>query len=230
MNRQIKAAFLTGMIICLSLFFMYSFGMRYFDPPKEYGITINFGTSDLGGGSSSTREVKESENKSDGELEESVLTANDKDALSVSKKEVKKEILKPSKATQNALSNLLEGDGPDTESGLKGKESATPSRSKYYDNIGNIGGENYNLSGRKPLIRPIIKPNCNEEGLVVVSIEVDNSGKVIKAVAGVKGSTNTAPCLLNPAKKAALLTTWNPDKSAPAKQVGLIIYHFTLSQ
>ncbi len=64
----------------------------------------------------------------------------------------------------------------------------------------------------------------------MVSIEVDINGKVIKATSGVKGSTNTAQCLLSQAKEAALKTKWQPDSKAPSKQVGTIKYRFSLSQ
>ncbi len=86
------------------------------------------------------------------------------------------------------------------------------------------------MGNRKPLSRP--KPDyiCNEDGVVVVSIEVDVNGKVIKATAGVKGSTNTAQCLVSQAKEAALKTKWTPDANAPSKQVGTIKYRFSLSQ
>ena len=54
------------------------------------------------------------------------------------------------------------------------------------------------------MLKPKEQPDCEEEGIVVVSITVDKTGKVIRAVAGVKGTTNTAACLLKPAKEAAL--------------------------
>jgi len=146
---------------------------------------------------------------------------------------------KPSKATQDALNNLLngnstdgkpKGEGDDDKSGVKGDKNGDPKSTKYYGNNGSGGDSNYNLAGRKALSKPIEKPECNEEGIVVVSIEVDKTGKVIKAVAGVKGSTNTAPCLLKPARAAALKTRWNPDGKAPQKQKGTIIYKFSLSE
>jgi len=36
--------------------------------------------------------------------------------------------------------------------------------------------------------------------------------------------------LLDPAKLAALKTTWNPDSNAPNKQIGYITYRFSLSE
>ena len=89
---------------------------------------------------------------------------------------------------------------------------------------------NHNLAGRNVIYKPKVRPNCEEEGIVVVSIEVDNKGRVLKAIPGVKGTTNTAECLKKPAKKAALNTTWNPDPNAPSVQRGTIIYKFSLTQ
>ncbi len=72
--------------------------------------------------------------------------------------------------------------------------------------------------------------DCNEEGRVFVSISVDTSGNVISAQPGVKGTTNSAACLLQRAKEAALKTKFNSDSKAPAKQVGTIIYNFSYSK
>lgn len=146
---------------------------------------------------------------------------------------------KPSKQTQDLLNNLLnnnsgdgepKGEGDDVKPGVKGSQKGDPKSTKYYGSTGSDGDKNYNLAGRNALSRPIEKPECNEEGLVVVLIEVDNTGKVIKATPGVKGSTNTAKCLMDPAKAAALKTTWNADPNAPNKQRGTIIYRFSLSE
>ena len=70
---------------------------------------------------------------------------------------------------------------------------------------------------------------CNETGKVVVEVSVDQSGRTIGAVAGVKGTTNAASCLKEQAKIAAMNTKWQPDANAPAKQVGRIVYTFSLN-
>nr|WP_298994280.1 energy transducer TonB [uncultured Polaribacter sp.] len=146
---------------------------------------------------------------------------------------------KPSKEVIDALKNLSKGntnsgkpkgEGDDKKDGVKGNEKGDENSTKYYGNTGGGSGGNYNLAGRKALTKPIEKPDCQEEGTVVVKIEVDKNGKVIRAIPGVKGSTNTAACLLKPAKEAALKTTWNADANAPSKQIGTIIYKFTLSK
>ena len=71
--------------------------------------------------------------------------------------------------------------------------------------------------------------DCFEEGKVVVQVHVDRSGKVIKAVPGVRGTTNNANCLLEKAKKAALKTKFNDSNTAPVIQIGEIVYEFKLT-
>lgn len=262
-----KSAVITAVILILLLVGIFNYGMKYLDPPIEYGLAINLGNSEVGSGepvektkSQSAPEkqeevVEEVQETPQETIQEEVITDDTaKDVPVVEKVEEKKEVVKeapkkekpkekpkpkPSKETTDALNSLLngtskdgsdKGEGDDKESGVKGKENGDPNSNKYYGNSGSGSGGNYNLAGRKALSKPIKKPDCQEEGTVVVSIEVDQNGKVIKATPGVKGSTNTAPCLLKPAKEAALRTKWNADGKAPSKQRGTIIYKFSLSQ
>jgi len=156
-------------------------------------------------------------------------------------KEVSKEKPKPkpSKESLDALNKLLngnlsdgkpKGEGDDIVDGVKGGKQGEPISSKYYGNTGTGASGNYNLAGRKALSTPKKQPDCQEEGVVVVRITVAKNGKVVSAIPGVKGSTNTAPCLLKPAKEAALSTIWNSDGAAPKIQTGTIIYKFSLSK
>ena len=146
---------------------------------------------------------------------------------------------KPSKENLDALNKLLngnssdgkpKGEGDDSIDGAKGDKDGEPISSKYYGNTGSGTGGNYNLAGRKALSTPKKQPDCQEEGVVVVRITVAKNGKVVSAIPGVKGSTNTEPCLLKPAKEAALSTIWNSDGAAPEIQTGTIIYKFSLSK
>ncbi len=157
------------------------------------------------------------------------------------KKEKSKEIAKskPSKETTDALNSLLKGnasdgkqkgEGDDEKQGLKGSLKGVSETNTYYGNTGIGSAGNYNLAGRKALSKPIEQPECQEEGVVVVRIIVDKNGKVIRAIPGIKGSTNTAACLLKPAKEAALKTRWNADEKAPNNQIGTIIYKFSLTK
>ncbi|CAL2082995.1 periplasmic protein TonB [Tenacibaculum sp. 190524A05c] len=269
-----KSAIITAVILLLLLLVMYGFGMKYMDPPIEYGVSINYGDSNVGSGppvekvkatQPKTEEVKEEQEEVVEEVEEApkeevqeeVLTDDSaKDVPVVEKKEDKKEEVveekkeetkpkekpkpKPSKAATDALNSLLKGDsadgetakgeGDDADPGVKGDKKGDPNSNKYYGNTGGGYGGNYNLSGRKALSKPIEQPDCQEEGTVVVSIEVDKNGNVVKAIPGARGTTNTSPCLMEPAKQAALRTKWNADGKAPEKQRGTIIYKFSLSK
>ncbi len=130
----------------------------------------------------------------------------------------------------NADGTASGGEGNDNKAGDKGNPNGDPNASGYYGNGGGGTGGNYRLTNRKALSKPKPTYDCNEEGRVVVQISVDKTGKVISANPGVKGTTNSASCLKRRAKEAALKTRFNSDSKAPTKQVGSIIYNFTLSK
>ena len=267
-----KSTLLTSVILIAFLWIIFSFGMQYQDPPAEYGIALNFGTTEQGSEKpkntlvkkAPVKEIEEEKLKEVVEevskeiINEEVLSQTEKDAPTIEKpkevlkKEVPKKVelkeekpvpkpipKKPSKNTLKAFENLLKGttsdskptgEGDDDKEGLKGDKKGDPTSTKYYGNTGKSGDSNYNLAGREALGKPIEQPDCQEEGTVVVSIEVDKNGKVIRAVAGVKGTTNSANCLLKPAREAALRTTWNADPNAKNKKKGTIIYKFSLTK
>lgn len=148
---------------------------------------------------------------------------------------------KPDKSTTDALSSLINGPkndgkaeggkGDDKTGGDKGNPNGDPNAKSYYGNGKGLDGDgNYLLGGRKALSKKKFVQECNEAGTVVVSIEVDRTGKVISATPGVRGTTNNSKCLLEPAKRAALATKFNKDDKAPSKQIGKIIYRFSLSE
>ena len=259
-----KSSILTLVILIAFIWGIFSFGMQYQDPPEEYGIAINFGTSDEVTKKSKNVSVtklpellkgeplivqKPQEERLEETVEnipeeiknEEVLSQTDKDVPTIQKtKDVPKPTpKKPSENTLKAFDNLLKGDTSDgkptgdgdaAQEGVKGDKNGDPASTKYYGNTGKSGDPNYNLAGREALLKPKEQPNCEEEGIVVVSIEVDKKGKVIRAVSGVKGTTNSANCLLKPAREAALKTTWNADPNSPSKQKGTIIYKFSLTK
>jgi cytochrome c1 len=100
----------------------------------------------------------------------------------------------------------------------------------YGSDKGNPNGIGFGLAGRSLVGKGTVTPDCNEEGRVVVAITVDPSGKVIAADPGVKGTTNNAPCLLEPAAATAYLYQWAADSKAPAKQIGFVVINFKLGQ
>jgi hypothetical protein len=149
------------------------------------------------------------------------------------------------------------GDGDDKTAGNKGKSNGSLSSGTYYGDGGSGGGTGggngtgngsgtgsgngtgngggsgggigYSLGNRKAVSKPAPKYTCNESGKVVVEVSVDRNGKTIDAIAGIKGSTNTAKCLLDQARIAAMNTKWDASSDAPEKQVGKIVYNFNLN-
>jgi len=149
------------------------------------------------------------------------------------------------------------GDGDDKTAGNKGKANGSLSSNGYYgtggsgggtgggngtgngigtgsgygagSGGGSGGGTGYSLGNRKAISKPAPKYTCNEAGKVVVEVSVDRTGRTIGAIAGVKGSTNTAKCLLDQARIAAMNTRWDASSDAPEKQVGKIVYNFNLN-
>ena len=122
-------------------------------------------------------------------------------------------------------------EGDDDKVGDKGQLNGNPYATSYFGDPGTgSGGVGYGLNGRGNPTKKVFKQDCNESGLVVVRIEVDRSGRVVKAEPGVKGTNNTASCLLAPAKKIALSHKWKADNKAPARQIGFVSVNFKLGQ
>ncbi len=175
------------------------------------------------------------------------------------KKDVKPVAPKPtvSKSANDALSSILgnkNGDGNDTKAGNKGNSNGNLNTKGYYGNGsgngngngpgtgpgtgpgygpgtggGTGGGTGYLLGNRKALNKPQPDYTCQEQGRVAVQVSVDRNGNTISVTAGVQGTTNTAKCLLDQARIAAINTKWQADSNAPEKQVGKIIYTFSLN-
>ena len=148
---------------------------------------------------------------------------------------------KVSSITKNLVSNLLKnnkqettenlGEGDNDFQGDKGNIEGNIYSSSYYKNIGLRGiGKSYGLNGRSLQSNGKVVQDCNQEGTVVVRITVNKNGNVVNAEPGVKGSTNTHPCLLLPAKKTALLHKWYPDEQAPEQQIGFVLIQFKLGE
>lgn len=166
---------------------------------------------------------------------------------------------KVSKNANDAMSSILGnkgGDGNDPKSGNKGSANGNLNSNGYYGNGtgngtgggngtgngtgtgtgtgpgnggGSGGGSGYALGNRKALSKPQPDYTCQEQGRVAVQVTVDRNGSTISVTAGVQGTTNTAKCLLDQAKIAAMNTKWSADPNAAEKQVGKIIYTFSLN-
>ena len=308
-SHKRKSAVMTSIVAVIMLLLMFLFGLTYLDPPEEYGIAVNFGTTDFGSGNKQPtealkpaaqapaesvpideaieelaeevlEEVAEPESAPE-EVAEEVITQANEEAIAIKKREeerkredseakaeaeriavakrkaeserkaeverqriAEQQRIEKDRREKEAKKKKLDalmggfsdgdgkadgGEGDDNKAGDKGKVTGDPNASGYYGIGGDGSGGNYRLGNRNALNRPKPDYPCNEEGKVVVTITVNQAGKVISAVAGAKGTTNSASCLLTEAKEAALKTKFNNDSKAPSKQVGEIIYNFSLS-
>ena len=106
------------------------------------------------------------------------------------------------------------GDGPGTGIG-----DGTP---------GGPGGTGWDLKGRSLLKKPDRMTDSEEEGIVVVEIIVDETGKVIKATPGARGSTTTSSKLYAKARGAAKEAKFSPSPSGAKEQRGTYTFVFTL--
>lgn len=89
-------------------------------------------------------------------------------------------------------------------------------------------GISYDLGGRGVQTLPSPKYEYQESGRVVVEVFVDRSGKVVRANAGIKGSTTLNEYLVKAAKEAAMHATFQVKQDAPETQKGTITYNFIL--
>jgi len=291
-----NSARITALISVLIILLLFVVGTQYMDPPEEYGIAVNFGTTDFGSGDvqptkpikSEPREVKEQPQETVKQPEqmqpeaatsktkaEDVLTENNDEAIAIKKQKEadanakkiadakakaqaeadakakaetdkiakeKARIQAEKEAKKKKLDALIGGvsksegtetggEGNDNKAGDKGQLDGDPYASSYFGEPGSgSGGVGYGLRGRGAPTKKVFKQDCNEAGMVIVKIVVNRNGDVIEATPGVKGTTNTASCLLEPAKKIALSHKWRADSKAPSKQIGFVKVNFNLGQ
>ncbi|MDO6598254.1 energy transducer TonB [Oceanihabitans sp. 2_MG-2023] len=277
-KHEKDSAKITTLLVLIILLLIFVVGPKYMDPPEEYGVAINFGTTDFGSGNvQPTKPIKSkdlninkppeteptevSEPAKATQATEEVLTQETEEAVAIQKE---KEAAKKAKAIADAkakaeadriakekkeqeekkkkLDALIGGvsnsdgnetgsEGDDDKTGDKGQLNGDPYASSYFGDPGTgSGGVGYGLNGRGKPTKQVFKQDCNESGMVIVKIVVNRSGNVIEAEPGVKGSTNTVDCLLEPAKKIALSHKWKVDSKAPAKQIGFVKVNFNLGQ
>ncbi len=138
--------------------------------------------------------------------------------------------------TRDALANSKNSGTSSTSEGVAGGAGNQGVPSGSVDSkvrgegsgLGTSGNVSYNLEGRGFQSLPAPRYDYQGEGIVVVEVGVDRSGKVIQANPGAKGSTTLDEYLLSVAKEAALKARFDPKTDAPATQKGTIIYRFIL--
>ncbi|MFD2824823.1 energy transducer TonB [Lacinutrix iliipiscaria] len=276
-KHEKDSAKITTLVVLILLLLIFVIGPKYMDPPEEYGVAVNFGTTDFGSGNvqptkpiqsedlkinkPTEPEPTKSEPTTSTKATEEILTQETEEAIAIRKQkeaETKAQLEAEAKAKAEAdriakekqeqedkkkkLDALIGGvsksegaetgsEGDDDKAGDKGQLNGNPYAPSYFGDPGTgNGGVGYGLNGRGKPSKKVFKQDCNESGMVIVKIIVNKSGNVVEAIPGVKGTTNTASCLLEPAKKIALSHKWRADNNAPAKQIGFVKVNFNLGQ
>lgn len=118
-------------------------------------------------------------------------------------------------------------EGETTGTGNQGALTGDPNATGRTGTGLGSSGISYSLAGRSAsgsFPKPV--ENCNEEGVVVVEITVDKTGKVTAAQSILRGSRNMTACLRKAAEQAAMRARFNNDVNAAAYQTGTITYSF----
>lgn len=110
--------------------------------------------------------------------------------------------------------------------GDQGNPNGNPNSTNYNGTPDISNSISFALSGRKS--KKLMTPSydSDEQGKVVVEVNVDQKGKVTKAKAGVKGTTIIDKNLWKQAEKAAISSAFDSKENAPVEQKGTITYIF----
>ena len=248
-NKGKKKALMGTIMFHLLLLLCFIFmGLKYQNPPPaEEGIAINFGFDDFGSGDTEPSISEPTETKVVPVESTDDISTQDVEEVSVVKEKPKETTIKPTETTEvtedkkeekvvntKALysgkkENNSTSQGVSSVDGNQGSENGNPDANSYTGGGNGYDGIAFNLGGRT--ISEVKKPiyDSQAQGKVVVTIRVNQNGKVISANPGAKGSTTTNAYLYSKAKEAALKTTFKPKADAPNVQIGTIIYHFKLN-
>jgi outer membrane biosynthesis protein TonB len=122
---------------------------------------------------------------------------------------------------------------PDAEDIITKKEDSTGFKKRSSENsqemAANYKGPTriyYNLPGRTHTYLPVPIYKCQGEGIVVLSIYVNQKGEVEKATIIENESTTSDPCLVETAVTTALVSRFNADVNSPRSESGTLTYHF----
>ena len=224
------------LLLLLAILF---YGLRTVIPTEEEGLTVNYGTSDSGSGLFEPAPVsdvaKELEQVIPQEASVPDVSAPSQNEQITQETEESLEVKKAASTAQNAFSGTA-GKGTDTGATSEGIAGGTGNQgktdgvadSKNYTG-GGTGASSYSLNGRS-IVGSVPKPQYqqNVEGIIVVTIEVDATGKVISARAGAQGTTIGDATLRKAAEQAALKAKFN-QIGGTTVQTGTITYRYKLN-
>jgi TonB family protein len=88
-------------------------------------------------------------------------------------------------------------------------------------------GISFDLAGRNMLRKPTINDQSQEFGKVIIEVTVDKDGNVTQVTGPARGSTTSAPILVNKAKQAAREAKFSKSPSGVEEQRGTITFVFS---
>lgn len=181
------------------------------------------------------KQREESKRKERERLAEEKRKREEQARIERERREREEKIKKAASTAQNAFSGTA-GKGTDTGATSEGIAGGTGNQgktdgvadSKNYTG-GGTGASSYSLNGRS-IVGSVPKPQYqqNVEGIIVVTIEVDATGKVISARAGAQGTTIGDATLRKAAEQAALKAKFN-QIGGTTVQTGTITYRYKLN-
>lgn len=257
-TKHEKRSFGITLVVFIILFICFYFYVLKDDPNIPYvfkggEIAINFGTSETGNGDIQPIEKVQTapepavKDVVETPAQKLVTQATTKAAAvktSTTNSEAPPTPTPPKRKTNSALNSILKGPkttgttqnghGDDAEGGDKGSLNGSLYANSFYgDGSGDVKGTGkgtgWGLSGRKLYGNSKKIQDCNESGKVVVKIWVNRQGNVIRAERS-QGTTNTNPCLVNPAIETAKTFKWQSDSNAPETQIGFVVVNFQVGE
>ena len=245
MSNKVKSGICTAVIMALIAVVLLAFGYDPPDPPiPEEGVEVNIGDSDFGSGND-PKPASEASSYTPPAAQNQVVTQNTESSVSmpstthrgtitnpVANEEPQVENKEP-EINRNALFTGKRNQSNQGGSGSEGNTTGTGNQgnpngnqtSNNYTGNGGAGG-NFSLKGRSAVILPEPVNRSNQEGRVIITIWVDQQGRVTRAEYQPKGSNTSNGKLVALARAAALQARFNVDTKAAEEQKGTITYHF----
>ena len=170
-----------------------------------------------------------------------VVTQDEEEAPSVAKKNHKateivttnrtpkenKPVLNPNALYKGSQNNgQTTGDGTSNVSGNQGSRYGDPLFPNYGEGGAGFGNVSLSLVNRTFINIPKIDDQGQSAGKIVVEIRVDQTGKIVFARAGAKGTTLSDLKLWHKCEIAILGSKLNRLDSAPELQFGLVTFNF----
>ena len=230
-RRKLISAIITLFVSMIGTGILFVVALPYPDPPPpELGVEMNAEEpSDIGDDFDNASEGGEdvSNNVASNYSKENIVNQDTEEAPISSKRNEtvtpKKENEKPAEPAINQ--NALFSKGK-VKKGNGGSQGISEGSGSGAGGNGEGKGVSFNLGGRgaKELVPP--SASNNTPGKIVVEIFVDKEGNVVRAKAGVKGTTISNSNLYRKCEQAARKCKFAADPNAPEEQRGTITYRF----